>query len=254
MADDFIESAIAVIDRLRDLDKRHAVFGSRHHAYRFNAPMSPRQVEEFEAAHGVLLPTAYRRFVTELGNGGAGPYYGVRTLEPKLPELLLPFPFNEATTLPDDDEAAWEAPISGAIEFAEYGCGISFLLVVRGELAGQVWVDARYETGIYPASDDPTKPMTFEAWWLGVMRKHLYRFERVLAFMEAETAHEEIHRQLEPRILQVEVDTTMLSIMDCDLEAQPRTYINKPWGSVCGLVEDHYDQWLRDQRRIKKRS
>lgn len=85
---------------------------------------------------------------------------------------------------------------------AEYVAGFIFLLVVRGELAGQVWVDAWYETGISPVTDDPTTPVTFDVWWLDVMRKHLDRFERVLAFMDAETDHEEIHRHLEPRVLQ----------------------------------------------------
>ncbi len=251
MADDFIESATAVIDRLRNLDKRRVVFGSKRHAYRFNPPLSLRQVEAFEAKHGVPLPTPYRRFLTELGNGGAGPFYSVPPLESELPELLRPFPFTKATTLPDDDEAAWEDPITGTTMIAEYGCGIYFLLVVRGELAGQVWVDARYETGISPASDDPTMPVTFDVWWLSVMREHLDRFERVLAFMEAGTDHEEIHRHLEPRVLQLEVDTTMLSIMDHDPKAQPRVYANKPWGQACGLVEDHYGPWLHNRRRTK---
>src|ERR1044072_2413011 len=120
MAGDFIESATAVIDRLRNLDERRAFFGSERHAYRFNPPLSPRQVEAFEAAHGITLPTPYRRFVTELGNGGGGPVYGVPPLEFELPELLRPFPYTQATPLSDDDAAAWENPIPGAIMIAEY--------------------------------------------------------------------------------------------------------------------------------------
>lgn len=249
MAEDFIENATAVIDGLRRLDARRVVFGSEHHGYRLHPPLSAQQVEAFEAAHGVSLPAPYRRFVTELGNGGAGPYYGVLPLEPELPELLQPFPFTQASALPDEDEDAWEGRIPGAITIAEYGCGIFFLLVVRGELAGQVWVDARYETGISPAARDPATPMTFDAWWLSGMRGHLARFERVLALMEAETDHEEIHRLLEPRVLQLDVDTTMLSIMDQDPAARPRVYADKAWGQACGLVEDHYGAWLRDRRR-----
>jgi hypothetical protein len=254
MRTDFIENAIDVIDRLRRLDTRRVVFGSSSHAYRFNPPLTPRQVEWFESAHEVSLPTPYRRFITELGNGGAGPFYGVLPLGPKAPELLQPFPFTQASALPDDDDRAWEEPIPGAVTIAEYGCGIYFLLVVRGGPTGQVWVDARYETGISPAGGEQSTPLTFDTWWLSVMEGHLDRFERVLALMEAETDHEEIHRHLEPGVIQLEVDMTMLSIMDRDPTPSPRVYANKPWGRACGLVEDHYGRWLRDQRRTKRRT
>jgi hypothetical protein len=253
MSDDFIENASAVINRLRSLDTRRVVFGSERHAYRFNPPLSPQEVQSFEAVHDVSLPTPYRRFVTELGNGGAGPFYGVLPLELELPELLQPFPFTQVSTLPDGDEEVWKGRIPGAITIAEYGCGTYFLLAVRGELAGEVWVDARYETGISPAANDPTKPVTFDVWWLSVMRDHLDRFERVLAMMEAETDHEEIHRRLEPRVLQLEVDTTMLSLMDRDPTAKPRVYADKPWGQECGLVEDYYGPWVRERGKQRGR-
>jgi hypothetical protein len=251
MSTDFIEEATAVVDRLRRLDKRCVVFGVSRHGYRFHPPLTTRQVETFEAVHGVSLPIPYRRFITELGNGGAGPFYGIRPLDFDAPELLRPFPFTRASGLPEGDEKGWEKPIPGAITIAEYGCGIYFILVVRGKPAGQVWVDARYETGISPAADDPSTPLTFDVWWLGLMRVHLDRFERILALMEAATEHEEIHRRLEPRVLQLEVDETMLSLMDLDPRAKPTACADKPWGQVCGLVEDHYGQWLHHPRGRK---
>lgn len=250
MSSDFIERATAVTDSLRHLDKRRVVFGSSSHEYRFEPPLGMAQVEAFELAHGVSLPVPYRRFITELGNGGAGPYYGVLGLGLEAPQLLQPFPATQRFQLQDgDDEAAWDSAIPGAIPIAEYGCGIFMLLVVRGEAAGQVWVDARYETGISPFTDNQSTLLTFETWWLNVMEWHLDRFEKILALMEEGIAHEEIHRRLDPRAPQLYVDTTMLSLMDQDPTGTPRVYADKPWGGVCGLVEDHYSPWLRRHRR-----
>ncbi len=119
---------------------------------------------------------------------------------------------------------------------------------MRGEAAGQMWFDARYETGISPITNNDSIPQTFDSWWLGWMNAHLNRFEKILALMKNATAHEEIHNQLEPAVLQLDVDKTMLSIMNQNPEAKPRVSANKPWGAACGLVEDHYAQWLQDER------
>ena len=96
-------------------------------------------------------------------------------------------------------------------------------------------------------------PLTFDAWWLGVMADHLDRFERVMALMEGGTAHEEIHCRLEPGALQLDVDQTMLSLMDRDPMATPRVIANKPWGQTCGLVEECYPQWLGERGQARTR-
>jgi len=245
MSSDFIENAAAVTDRLRCLDTRRVVFGSSCHAYRFHPPIGMQQAEAWQRAHKVSLPVPYRRFITELGNGGAGPYYGIMPLELEAPHLLQPFPDAQPFQLPATDEA-WESVIPGAITIAECGCGTFMLLVVRGEAAGQVWVDARCETGIWPITDKQSTPMTFDTWWLSEMGAHLQRFEKILALMKAATPHEGIHKMLEPGVLQLHVDDTMLSIMNQDPTGKPRVVANKAWGQACGLVEEHYGQWLRD--------
>jgi hypothetical protein len=255
MRSDFVEKATAIADKLRLLDRRRVVFGSSRHAHRFHPPLAMQEVESFESTHGVSLPAPYRSFITELGNGGMGPYYGITPLDLDAPQLRQTFPYTETYTLPDDaDDDAWESEIPGAISICEYGCGIFLLLVVRGEAAGQVWFDGRAQARISPVErkNQPADRFPFDVWWLSVMGDHCERFERILALMNAGISHEEIHSRLEPGTLQLHVDETMLSIMNQDPQGTPRVCANKPWGQACGLVEEHYDMWLRMHGRREK--
>ena len=245
---DFIADAQAIVARLRILDRRRVAFGAGRYGYRFNAPLARAQVEAFEARYQVELPAAYRRFVTELGNGGPGPFYGVTPLDLDAPQLGQVFPYAEATPFDDDTpDAAWEGAIPGAVEVGEYGCAAYFLLVLRGPRAGEVWWDARWETGVSPCYQGDST--SFDGWWLGTMRAHLERFEQIHALMRAGTEHEEIHQQLEPGTLQLTIDETMLSLMDVAPDGKPLVFApNKPWSRACGLVEEHYPDWLRDHK------
>jgi hypothetical protein len=251
MRSDFIQEASSIVEILSALDVRRVVFGASRHAYRFHPPLFQKRVEKFERDHKVSLPKPYRRFITELGNGGAGPYYGIMPLALKAPHLLKPFPYTKPIELQDEETAVQShAALPGAVQIAEYGCAIYILLVVRGKARGQVWWDARYEAGIIPVTDPKSVPMTFDAWWLGMMRGHLELFERILAMMNAGTKHAKIHKALEPGVLQLEIDEIMLSLMDQDPNTEPRKYANKPWGLECGLVEEHYGKWLRRRSGI----
>ena len=81
---------IRLLSDLERKDRRRSVFGSAVHDYKLNPPIPVSTIEEFEARHGIRLPDDYRHFVTEIGNGGAGPYYGL-------------FPFGQ-----QDDGLSWE--------------------------------------------------------------------------------------------------------------------------------------------------
>lgn len=62
-------------------DPSHLIFGANRHKYKLNPPASPKQVRRFEEKHNLLLPKEYKFFLTQIGNGGAGPYYGLYSLE-----------------------------------------------------------------------------------------------------------------------------------------------------------------------------
>lgn len=66
--------------QLNDLDRRdpaRSVFGAALHQYLLRPPLSSRELESWEERHGVTLPAQYRLFITAVGDGGAGPHYGL---------------------------------------------------------------------------------------------------------------------------------------------------------------------------------
>lgn len=75
--DDLVARIRAGIDTLISRDPELRVFGAGSHRYRFRPPISEAELAALEAAGGYRLPDDYRAFVTTIGNGGAGPSYGV---------------------------------------------------------------------------------------------------------------------------------------------------------------------------------
>lgn len=62
---------------LRKNASARSVFGAESHRFELNPPLSESAIVEFETTHGIRLPEDYRGFLRYLGNGGAGPFYGV---------------------------------------------------------------------------------------------------------------------------------------------------------------------------------
>lgn len=69
-----------VLRQLNELSRRdpqRQIFGSRVHDYRLRPPLPASELESFEAKYAVSLPSDYKTFITQIGHGGAGPYYGL---------------------------------------------------------------------------------------------------------------------------------------------------------------------------------
>jgi len=71
------EAVLRLLGDLNRRDPRRRVFGAGVHQYKPNPPLPVSVIGAFEERHGVSLPEDYRHFTTGIGNGGAGPYYGV---------------------------------------------------------------------------------------------------------------------------------------------------------------------------------
>jgi len=189
---------------LRATDPDYKRFGSGSHRYELNAPLLPGAVAAFEANHGIQLPEDYKEFVLTVGNGGAGPYYGIyplllegnvdhRLRERNHIDLKSPFPHVAAWDEPGFDAINWdegEHPddetldayldprhICGALCISQYGCGDFLLLVVNGPERGNVWFDGRGNySGIFPEQGAGAARISFSEWylkWLDAMIKGL---------------------------------------------------------------------------------
>lgn len=68
------------ISQLDKLDQDLEVFGADTHEYILNPVLSDNEVTQFEKEHQISLPKDYVAFITQVGNGGVGPFYGLQTL------------------------------------------------------------------------------------------------------------------------------------------------------------------------------
>ena len=73
---DFIEEVKYWVSKAIEADPELKVFGASSHKYQFAPPIDMKDVLAFEQKHDIKLPENYVRILTELGNGGPGPYYG----------------------------------------------------------------------------------------------------------------------------------------------------------------------------------
>jgi len=71
----------ALIGKAAQADKSCKVFGSSEHKYQLSPAVSIKRVRQFEEKHQVRLPDEYVFFLTMVGNGGAGPFYGLYSLD-----------------------------------------------------------------------------------------------------------------------------------------------------------------------------
>lgn len=187
------------IQQLRKLDKSFTLFGSQKHKYKLNPTISIGKVRQFEQAYNVTLPKDYVEFITTLGNGGAGPYYGLEPFEnclfddldykrtdsllnPSKPFLHTePWNLEFSTTIDEEDNEEEhekeytkfeeqyfdKEQMNGVIAICNFGCAVSLNLVVNGQEYGNIWTDDRgSDNGIYPSHELGNKDkVSFLNWY-----------------------------------------------------------------------------------------
>jgi hypothetical protein len=156
--DDQITRIRRMLVEVPKLRERRQVFGEESHRFQVGPPLTEAEVVAFEQRHHIRLPEAYRRFLTEVANGGAGPGHRIYPLgyhAERLHGLDVAFPF-EST--PDRDDPSWRdtlwafeyppeaedltwgsvAPFLGTLPVSESGCSGAAVLVVTGGARGRV--------------------------------------------------------------------------------------------------------------------
>jgi hypothetical protein len=136
-----------IITLLKDLDAKLGVC------------VAESDLWHFEQRHGVRLPECYRAFLSRVGNGGAGPGYGLDRFDSDavVEQLARTFPLTTAWVWDADpaaDEARIDACQGGWLKIGTEGCGMDWALIVTGVERGQVWnVEAQGAQPCAPARD-----------------------------------------------------------------------------------------------------
>lgn len=89
----YIKSAV---QRLAFEDMTYQQFASWSHAHVFKPVLAEAELEAWEDTMQIKLPTDFRQYLTLLGNGGAGPAYGIAPFKLSLEqELQKPCPYSD---------------------------------------------------------------------------------------------------------------------------------------------------------------
>ncbi len=144
------------LKKLELIDSNKKIFGSKDHMYKLNPTLSENQISEFEKKYGVTLPLDFRLFLKEIGNGGAGPSFGIPQLESFFSSreydieiesdfLSTSFPYsvNNPYVYSDETDESLIKEMTGTLTLCHHGCGYFDMLILTGDEKGTVWFDSR---------------------------------------------------------------------------------------------------------------
>lgn len=139
------------------VDREHKVFGSSSHIYLLKPPLPDLLVSEYEKKNGIHLPSEYRFFITQVGNGGAGPDYGIYGLDLNKPctiNMAPPFITSHLTSsqwqqklLPTEEDdcsnerydSIEEDVMQGTYLLGTKGCTYENITITNGEEENRVF-------------------------------------------------------------------------------------------------------------------
>ena len=80
--DDLRDEIYRLLEQAKSHDPRYKQFGASAHKYILNPPLDHKRLHAIEAKYEITLPEEFSWFMTEVGNGGAGPNLGINAFPP----------------------------------------------------------------------------------------------------------------------------------------------------------------------------
>lgn len=193
------------------IDPDFKIFGANYHKWQFGEKVDMQQIRDYERDMKIILPQPLIRYLTELGDGGAGPDYGIYNLDKikklnaflpktrnlpvmldhsmtseqwvlfahKYEELNNKIDYNQFNSKREEQRVIQEIEnmnlslLAGGIFINTPGCTMNSLLMYRGAARGEVFnIDFDY---ICELQSEPYCYGKFEEWIINSMKQSLKR-------------------------------------------------------------------------------
>jgi len=146
---------LKLLEQAKAKDSDLERFGADSHKYKLSAPASEEMIQTFEEQQGIRLPEEYRNFLMLVGNGSAGPFYGLYGLKALKEELRDSYIYcvqSEPVIYPKMSDEDWDKvadpegrrkgeevnPYVGVLPIGSQGCTLMTGLMLSGPYRGQV--------------------------------------------------------------------------------------------------------------------
>lgn len=204
---------------LRRLDKQCQAFAADEHRYQFGYLVTPALLERIEKKLHFTLPEQLRQFYITVGNGGAGPYYGLQKIEALYDyEATKPYPGVEALMAlrrgndedPLDESLSLnQEDLSGLMPILFEGCGHEVCLITNGEKSGRIaWFSI--EHGISESEFDMLDMFTD---WVD---RQLEIFNTVQSLADSDYSLEYICKQMMDKYHEYDTESLIMSVLNIE--------------------------------------
>jgi hypothetical protein len=214
------DEVVAKIEHLAAFDKQLQVFGAQQHRYQ----LEPCVPEESLVLHkrwlGAHFPDELKAFYTEVGNGIAGPHYGLRCVD-AVTGYHANRPYTDVATLRAEAIASGRATesdkyfsvereqLTGLITIIDEGCGHEMCLVTAGSRVGEV---VTVSADGYVHETNLTLLQTYEQW----LDREIAKFELVNQLMSSGASLDEIKGEVRTKFDTLDAEDMIASVADVE--------------------------------------
>lgn len=132
-----------LLQHKKRIDPECKAFGSSYHQYNLLPSIDEDQLALLEKEFEILLPEDYKRFILAVGNGGAGPGYGLYSVQGALGEYDETYRSSmrhaRGRINQDFDPESEDFDDYGMLILCQHGCANDDFLIVSGSERSSVW-------------------------------------------------------------------------------------------------------------------